>query len=41
MASKRIAETALEHAPEADVERFLLVMNKLYTSSMVSTEAIK
>jgi hypothetical protein len=38
MASKKIAETALERAPKADVERFLLLMDKL---SMVSTEAIK
>jgi hypothetical protein len=41
MASKKIAEAALEHAPKADIERFLLLMDKLYTSSMVSTEAIK
>jgi len=38
IASKKIAETALEHAPKADVERFLLLMDK---SNMVSTEAIK
>ena len=41
MASKKIAEMALEPVPKADVERFLLLMDKLYTSSMVSTEAIK
>ena len=41
IASKKIAETASEYAPKADVERFLLLMDKLYTSSMVSTEAIK
>jgi hypothetical protein len=41
MALKKIAETALEHAPKADVKRFLFLMDKLYTSSMVSTEAIK
>lgn len=41
MASKKSAETALEHAPKADVERFLLLMDKLYTSNTVSTEAIK
>jgi hypothetical protein len=41
MASKKIAETALEHALETDVERFLLLIYKLYTSSMVSIEAIK
>ena len=40
-ASKKAAETALEHAPKAYVERFLLLMDKLYTSSIVSTEAIK
>jgi hypothetical protein len=28
MASKKIAETALEHASKADVERFLLLMDK-------------
>jgi hypothetical protein len=41
MASKKIAEIALEHTPKAGVERFLLLMDKLYTSSMVSTGAIK
>jgi hypothetical protein len=41
MASKKIAEMALEHTPKAGVERFLLLMDKLYTSSMVSTGAIK
>jgi hypothetical protein len=41
MASKKIAEKALEHGPKADIERFLLLMGKLYASSMVSTEAIK
>jgi hypothetical protein len=41
MASKKIAETALENTPKADVERFLLLIDKLYTSSMVNTEAIK
>jgi hypothetical protein len=40
-ASKKVAETALEHTPKADVERSLLLMYKLYTSSMVSTEAIQ
>ncbi len=40
MASKKIAETALEYAPNADIERFLFFMDKLYTSSMISTEAI-
>ncbi len=39
--SKKVTETALEHAPKADVERSLLLMYKLYTSSMVSKEAIK
>jgi hypothetical protein len=37
---KKIAETALKHALEADVERFLLLIDKLYTN-MVSTGAIK
>jgi hypothetical protein len=41
MASKKIAETTLEHVPKVDVERFLSLMDKLYTSGMVSTEAIK
>jgi hypothetical protein len=41
MTSKKIAETALEYAPKADVERFLLLMDKLYTSSIVGREAIK
>ena len=40
MVSKKIAETALEYAPNADIERFLFFMDKLYTSSMISTEAI-
>jgi hypothetical protein len=40
-ASKKVAETALEHTPKADVERPLLLMYKLYASSIVSTEAIK
>jgi hypothetical protein len=39
--SKKVTETALEHALKADVERSLLLMYKLHTSSMVSTEAIK
>jgi hypothetical protein len=39
--SKKVIETALEHAPKADIERSLLLMYKLYTSSIVSTEAIK
>jgi hypothetical protein len=38
---KKLTETALEHALKADVERSLLLMYKLHTSSMVSTEAIK
>jgi len=41
MASKKIAETSLEHALKAGVERFLLLIDKLYTSSIVSMEAIK
>jgi hypothetical protein len=41
MALKKTVETALEHAPKADVERFLLLMDKLYASSIVNTEAIK
>jgi hypothetical protein len=41
MASKKIAETALKHAPKADVERSLLLMDELYTSSIVSTEAVR
>jgi len=40
-ASKKVAETALEHAPKADVEGSLLLMYKLYANSMVSTEAFK
>ena len=40
MASKKFAETAWEYAPNADIERFLFFMNKLYTSSTISTEAI-
>jgi hypothetical protein len=38
MASKKIAEAALEHAPKADKERSLFLMDKLYTSSIVSNE---
>ena len=30
MVLKKITETALEHAPEADIERFLFLMDKLY-----------
>lgn len=41
IASKKIAETSLEHALKAGVERFLLLIDKLYTSSIVSMEAIK
>jgi hypothetical protein len=41
IASKKIAEKALEHVPKADIERVLLLMDILYTSSMASTEAIK
>ena len=41
MASKKITETVLEYAPKADVEGPLLLMDKLYTSSMVRTEIIK
>jgi hypothetical protein len=41
MVSEKIAETALERALKADAERFLLLMDKLYTSSMASREAIK
>ena len=41
MASKKIAEMALEHTPKTGVEKFLLLMDRLYTSSMVSTGAIK
>jgi hypothetical protein len=37
VASKKIAETALKHAPYADVEGSLFLMDELYTSSMVST----
>jgi hypothetical protein len=40
MASKKIAEAALKHAPKPDVERSLFLMDELYTSSMVSTEAL-
>jgi hypothetical protein len=40
MGSKKIAETELKHALEADVERFLLLMDKLYTN-IVNTGAIK
>jgi hypothetical protein len=29
------------HAPKADVERSLFLMDELYTSSMVSTEAVR
>jgi hypothetical protein len=38
MASKKIAEAALEHAPKADEERSLFLMDELYTSSIVSKE---
>jgi len=38
--SKKIAEMALEYTPNADIERFLFFMDKLYTSSIISTEAI-
>jgi hypothetical protein len=41
MASKKIAETALEHAPKADVERTLFLMDELHTSNMVSTKAVR
>jgi hypothetical protein len=41
MESKKIIEIALEYALKADIERLLLLMDKLYTSSIVSTEAIK
>jgi hypothetical protein len=41
MPSKKIAETALEYAPNADVERFLLLIDKLYISNIVSKGAIK
>jgi hypothetical protein len=40
-ASKKVAETALEHAPKAEVEGPLLLMYELYANSIVSTEAIK
>jgi hypothetical protein len=39
--SKKIAETALEHAPKANIERSLFLMDELYTCSMVSTEAFR
>jgi hypothetical protein len=39
--SKKVTETALEHTLKADIERSLLLMYKLYTSSIVSIEAIK
>jgi hypothetical protein len=32
--------TALERVPKTDVERVWLLVDKLYTASMVSTEAI-
>ena len=41
MASKKSAQTTLERAPKADVERFLLLMDKLCTNSVVSIETIK
>jgi hypothetical protein len=41
LASKKTTGTALEHAPKADVERSLLLMDELYTSSMVSTKAVR
>lgn len=41
MASKQIAQTALEHTPKADIERSLFLMNELYTSSIVSTESAR
>jgi hypothetical protein len=41
MALKKIAETALEHAPKADVKRSLFLMDELYTSSIVSKEAVR
>jgi hypothetical protein len=40
MASKKITETALEYTLNINIERFLFFMDKLYTSSIVSTEAI-
>jgi hypothetical protein len=39
--ASKITETALEYTLKAEIERFLLLIDKLYTSSMVSTEAIK
>jgi hypothetical protein len=39
--SKKIAETALEHALQADIERSLFLIDKLYTSSIVSTESVR
>jgi len=39
--SKKVAEIALEYTLKADVKRSLLLMYKLYISSIVSTEAIK
>ena len=41
MASKKLAEMAMEHAPKADVERSLFLMDKLYISSMVKTDAVR
>jgi hypothetical protein len=41
IALEKIAETALEHAPKANVERCLFLMDELYTAAWLARKSLR